>query len=130
MHLKVCSRIHTNAVDIELDFGAQKLVPLVNGVNQVAAALERASATEGMRKRGIRRKVGFDGFGLLRRRSFTKLMDNTSDLFRRIVHGWVDEWICTVRCKDTDRSYKDKGGCMEDGEEAEEEEEAVNGSDM
>jgi hypothetical protein len=31
MHLKVCSHIHTNAVDIELDFGAQKLVPLVNG---------------------------------------------------------------------------------------------------
>jgi hypothetical protein len=35
--------------------------------------------------------------------------------------------ICTVRCKDIDRSYEGKGRCMKDGEEAEEEEEAVNG---
>jgi hypothetical protein len=67
----IWTHVHTNAVDIELNFGAQELVPFVNGVDQVAAALERTGATEWVRKRGIGRKVGIDGFGLLRGRSLT-----------------------------------------------------------
>jgi hypothetical protein len=91
------AHVHTDAVDIELDLGAQEFVPLVNGVDQVTAALERAGATEGVRKRGIGREVGIDGFGLLRRRSLTELMYDTGDLFGRIVHGGRDGKICTIR---------------------------------
>ena len=58
---------HTDTVDLEFDLGAQELVPFVNGVDQIAAAFERAGAAEGMRERGIGCKVGIDCFGLARK---------------------------------------------------------------
>jgi hypothetical protein len=60
------SHIHTDAVDIELDLGAQELVPFVDGVDQIATAIKRTGAAEWMRKRGIGCEVGIDCFGLSR----------------------------------------------------------------
>jgi hypothetical protein len=62
----VSAHAHTNAVDIKLNLRTQEFVPLVDGVDQIAAALKGAGAAERMCKRGIRREVGIDGFRLRR----------------------------------------------------------------
>ena len=68
MSLGILTSIHTNTVDFELNLGAQDLVPFVDGVDQIAAAFERAGATERVRERGIGGEVGIDSFGLGRER--------------------------------------------------------------
>jgi len=75
-----------NAVDVQLDFGAQQLVPLVDGMDQVATSIERAGATEWMRERGIGREVSVDGFGLLVWCSLAEGVHHLGDVFGGIVH--------------------------------------------
>jgi hypothetical protein len=58
--------IHTDTVDIELNLGAQELVPFVDGMDQIATTIEGASAAKGMREGCIGCKVGIDRFSLLR----------------------------------------------------------------
>jgi hypothetical protein len=60
--------IHTDTVDIELNLGAQELVPFVDGMDQIATTIEGASAAKGMREGCIGCKVGIDRFSLLRER--------------------------------------------------------------
>ena len=62
--LGIWPHIHTDTVDLELDFGAQELVPFVNGVDQIATAFEGAGAAEGVREGCIGCKVGVDCFSL------------------------------------------------------------------
>ena len=66
--MAVLSHIHTDTVDIELDLGAQELVPFVDGMDQIATTIEGASAAEGMRERCIWCEVGIDRFSLSRER--------------------------------------------------------------
>lgn len=60
--------IHTDTVDLELNLGAQELVPFVNGVDQIATAFERSGAAKRVRERGIGCEVSIDCFGLNRER--------------------------------------------------------------
>ena len=76
----------TNAVDVQLDFGAQQFVPLVDCVDQVATSIERAGAAEWMRERGIGREVSVDGFGLLVWCSLAEGVHHLGDVFGGIVH--------------------------------------------
>jgi len=77
---------HTNAVDVQLDLWTEEFVPLVDGVDQVTASIERASATEGMRERGIGREVSVDGFCLLIGCALAEGMHHLGDVFGRVVH--------------------------------------------
>jgi hypothetical protein len=78
----------TNAVDVQFDLRAQQFVPLVDGVDQVAASIERAGATEGMRERGIGREIGVDGFGLLVRSALAQGVHHLGDIF-----GWIFHFL-------------------------------------
>jgi hypothetical protein len=57
-------QMHTDTVDFELDLGAQELVPLVDGMDQIATTLEGAGAAERVCERCIGREVGIDCFSL------------------------------------------------------------------
>jgi hypothetical protein len=84
----------TDAVDVQFDFGAQQLVPLVDGVDQVATPVEGAGATEWVRERGIGREISVDGFGLLVWSALAEGVHYLGDVFGRIVHF-------LMRCDDT-----------------------------
>jgi hypothetical protein len=84
----------TNAVDVQLNLRAKQFVPFVDGVDQVAASIERAGATEGMRERGIGREVSVDGVCLLVRSALAEGVHDLGDVF-----GWVVHFL--VRCDDT-----------------------------
>lgn len=78
--------IRTNVVDIEFNLRAQKLVPLVNGMDQVTTTIKGASAAERVRKGSIWSEVCIDSFCLFSGRSLAQLMHDTSDFFGRIIH--------------------------------------------
>lgn len=78
--------MHTNAVDIELNFRAQDLVPAVDGVDQVAAALPAAGAAQWVSERGIGREVGVDDLLLFGGRTLGELVNDAADFLDGVVH--------------------------------------------
>jgi hypothetical protein len=89
----------TNAVDVQLNLRAKQFVPLVDGVDQVAASIERAGATEGMRERGIGREVSVDGVCLLVRSALAEGVHHLGDVFGWVVHflSELDDTSLTIR---------------------------------
>lgn len=79
--------MRTNAVDIELDFRAQDLVPAVDGVDQGPASFEATGAAEWVGKRGIGREVGVDRLFLLGRRALGELVHDAGDFLYGVLHG-------------------------------------------
>lgn len=71
--------IRTDAVDVDVDPGAQDLVPAVDAPDEPAGAVEGAGAAEGVREGGGGGEVFFYGGALDRRRGLHEGADYVRD---------------------------------------------------